>query len=192
MNRRRLLYLGTALALIGAILAAWLLFANRDADFHVIGPKTRGVRLNLALLDSKIDVADFHACTTVGQVLKLLNQKLAEEPKQIDDVVFVFGHDFTLDRDAFAMNLNESPLHFAAESRPVAVKHFLREVIGQTEATDVQFIVRAHSISITTLPTLRQERTNFLDNTSVFDRLRQTWKDLTGDIEEDPMGITIF
>ena len=196
MNRRRITLLCAALLLVGGVALAWYVLDGRDSDFHVIGPKTRGVRANLALLDSTVDVADFRDCTNVRAALHRLRGKLHDatlEPefgKEIDLWFFTWRSRVLVDREAFAKegtpNILDSAVQFPAESQSMTAKQFLRMTFQQTEAQEVHFIVRGHYIEATTLKRAEEERTRYLDSVSVYDRMRNFWKEITGHVEDDP------
>jgi hypothetical protein len=194
-NRRRLLWLCTAcLLIVGGI--AWLLFANRDADFHVIGPKTPGVRANLTMLDSKIDVAEFRDCKTLRETLNRLNDKQRTVERKLGSREFWVGHDVVLDRQAFAqtpgvLNIAESPVQFTSNSKLVTVKQFLRGTFRQTGANDVHFILHRGCIEATTPERVQEERARYLDSVSLFDRVHNAWKEMTGQVEDDVIEIEI-
>lgn len=194
MNRRRLTYGCLALTLIGGAIAAWFVLARRDADFVMVGPKTKGVRDNFVKLDMMIDSADFQDCKTVRQAVRQLNRKLnGGEIFPDDQQRFGFWlhnqNRLRVDNDAFTTagkDLIESPFQLPAESQPMALKQFLRMTFAQTGVPEVSFIVRGHYIEATTSKRAQEERTQYLDSVSVYDRMRNLWKEMRGDLADDP------
>ena len=188
MTRRRILWLSFALALIGIAVAAWFTLAQRDTDFHVIGPKTRGVRAHLAMLERTIDSGDFHDCNTIEDALWRLDAKLrgAERDEPIENRLGWRRPIVRIDHPALGAQKNPfGPVHFAADSQPMTVKEFLRQTFAQAQAGEVHFIVRGYAIEATTRKRAEEVRTEYLENLSAFERMKMMWKELTGPVEED-------
>jgi len=174
-------------------LFAWFVFAQRDADFHVIGVKTPRVRANYAVLEMQVDVADFHDCKTLRDALSRLNEKLAPRPNEPgqkwSDPVFLDVEEFG--NDPKRKNLGDAPIQFSRDSQRVTTKQFLRMALRQAGVPDAHFIVGRYCIEATTLNRVQEERARYLDTVSLFDRMQNAWKEMTGQVEDDSIWLDL-
>lgn len=204
MHRRRFCWLCAGLLMVSSVLVAWYVLAERDSDFHVVGPKTRGVRANFALLDSKIDIAHFQDCKTIQAGLNRLHHKICDDEETLEPgkpaemhrwMLLVLNRAVTVDSDAFGQegtrHITERPVQYPAQPQMMSVKEFLRMTFRQAGAGDAHFIVRGHSIEATTLTRAQEARDHYVASVSLYDRMRNMWKDMTGHVEEDPPKINL-
>jgi len=185
------------LLLIAIGVTAWFVLARRDADFVTVGPKTKGVRDNFAKLDSMIDPADFRDCKTVRQAFTRLSEKMqtADPFANPDEKQFLIrwwpSRDWIrFDSDSIEAirskrDLLAAPFELPTETAPMTVKQFLRMAMAQTSVPNVNFVVRGHYVEVTTSKRAAEERARYLDGVSAADRMRNLWKELTGDLADD-------
>ena len=203
MNRRRFFWLGAAAFVIGVIAVGAYVYATRDSDFHVIGKKTRGVRMNLALLEMKIDTSDFRDCKTVRDALNQLRAKLHEGErgrvldKGADEDWWWFERRrIDVDHAAFAeagiTQIGDRPIQFPPDSGTMTVKQLLRTIFRRTDVAEVHYIVRWNIIEASTAKAADEERARYLDSVSAYDRIRDWWKEINGEVEPDPPMMSIF
>jgi len=201
MNRRRLIFGCIVLSMIAGAITTWYVLARRDADFVVVGRKTKGVRENYAKLEMMIDPADFREFKTVHEALAKLNNqlRLLQLEENGPDEAWR-GWEFQrvrIDRDAFFVPVGgvdtlEAPFQLPADARPITLKQFLRMTFAQTGVPDVNFIVRGHYIEATTAERAQDERARYLDGVSVYDRMQNLWKEMTGNLDDDVPELRVF
>jgi hypothetical protein len=195
MKRRTWLWLAAVIVLIAGIGLAWALFADRDADFQAIGPRTRSVRANFAVLDRTIDAADFHDCKNLEEVLNQLSQKMWRDGGE--PVEFRFFSSITADMrrlfpDAPAPLMAEIPVAYPPDPNPMTIKQFLRLTFRQATDEDVGFIVHRYGIMATSRKHLNEERTRYVESVPIFDRVKTAWRELMGHVEDDPPEPRLF
>jgi hypothetical protein len=190
MLRRRKLWL--ILLLVFAIIAiggVWMYFDRRDPDFHVIGPKTKGVRANLALLERTIDAAEFHDCKTLDDVAVRLDEKL----RPFADKGLKGWRPYKLRVDSSVTprrdDVLSSPVEYPAEATPMTVKDFLRFTFRQVTDEEFGFVVSGYFIQATTSAEIQAARARYQANVPLLDRLRNVWRDVIGEAEDDPVEI---
>jgi len=186
MKRRCLLLLAFSLTLIGSATIAWFTLAQRDADFVVVGPRTRGVRAHFAALEKTINPLDLRDCRNVRDALARLSRMLEEPvpvPMHEGDHFGTFrAQCIEVDEEALAKNLLNSP--FQIPDEPMTAKQLLRATFVKAGAPHVHFIVRGYLIEATTAERAQEERARYLDSVGVYDRTQTFWKEMTGTIED--------
>src|SRR5207253_184286 len=134
--------------------------------------------------------ADFQDCKTLEQVLIRLNEKFGEPLE-----ARMWGGGWRWPFVQYSEPANNILVQYPAESCPMPLKQFLRMTFAQAGVEDVGFIVRNNRIEATTMKRVEAERARYLESVSLFDRMKTAWRDLMGEVEDDPpviMTITTY
>jgi len=193
MKRSRLYWFFAALLLIGGIAAVLYAISRRDSDFVIVSKKTQGVRDGLAMLNTTVDLADFRDCQTVEEALNRLYARLkeVERGRELDKIaveqwIHIDRRAIQVDEEAFKEvgigNIGEQPIQLPNGPETVTIKQFLRIVFREHDA---RFIVRWNAIVATTAKHAEEERARYLDSVSIYDRMRDWWKEINGEIQPD-------